>query len=313
MYWLHGQCVYLVLILANIISIIATCRFVRRHFGSSCLLVVLVMAASGWYRATPEEVRASSSERQVSPDRARMWYEQIKNNIIFTRAMWIPMVWQGEQGIMPAVPSAASNRQYQGDLAANRDNRIVTQHGFLYYDCFWYPQMLMFNIAGISNPEFQGFLLPQNLGQILDSIASPEMRDWRIRFLHIAEGQYNDSFRRILLAFGVQYHIEMIFGLSMFAYMDSDAYVKAFHGDMPPPPSMKRISFSKWRGRLRSGSGMIRTSSGCSMYGRALASGPVSPRICCAPCVESLGPCLRSDGACIAAMHLRIGLHVCIG
>ena len=46
---------------------------------------------------------------------------------------------------------------------------------------------------------------------------------------------YNDVFRQVLLAFGVQYHVEMTFGLSQFAYLGIDAYVKVFHGNMPPP------------------------------------------------------------------------------
>ena len=171
----------------------------------------------------------------VSPANALWWYEHIQRNRPFTKAMWIPMYWNGEHGIMLGVSTPESTRRYQDDLLVNRDNRIITNHEFLLYACWWYPKLVVFNIAGISNPAFQGVMLQYNLGEILDRIAPPELVGWRSQYLSVAGGMYNDVFRQVLLAFGVQYHVEMTFGLSLLAYLGVDAYVKFFHGNMPPP------------------------------------------------------------------------------
>ena len=203
------------------------------------LLAGMALVATGPQPAriesTPEQIATWARHWGVSLENANWWYVLIGENGMYTKAMWIPMYWNCEHGIMLALSNGASNRQYHADLDVNRDNRIITSHEFVWYDCYWYPKLVMFNIAGIGNAAFPGTLLPYNLGEILDRIAPPQLRDWRARYLNIAGGTYNDTFREVLLAFGVQYHLEMTFGLSQFAYLGIDAYVKVFHGSMPPP------------------------------------------------------------------------------
>ena len=115
----------------------------------------------GGMQLSPEQL---AGRWGVSPELAMWWYEHIGRNGMFVKAQWIPLYWNGEYGIMLGVSSPAPNIQYHQDLVVNQENRIITSHEFVWYDCWWYPKLVVFNIAGISNPEFKGFKLEYNLG-----------------------------------------------------------------------------------------------------------------------------------------------------
>jgi hypothetical protein len=164
------------------------------------------------------------------------WMSQLDNHSYFAKAWLIPWTMHGQHGIMVAASTPESNRAFKESVLVNEQNGVISMPEWLYFEVFWYPNLCLFNIAGLTDPMYGVYRQPQPLGDILSGVfAARGIHNWQQRFCYLVDGSYHQPFRALLREVGVFHWAEVTVGISWFGYMGLDLYIKMFSGGMPAP------------------------------------------------------------------------------
>ena len=111
-----------------------------------------------------------------------------------------------------------------------RDNGIVSDPHWAYYDVWWYAGLVTLNFRGITDPQYQGTKLDENFGQLLTRVFDP---NWRQKYATVAGGWYTESLRTVLRGLDAYNWVEIVAGISWEAYRGLDFYARVVSKGMP--------------------------------------------------------------------------------
>ena len=75
----------------------------------------------------------------------------------------VPVVYNGERGVLLAVSTAESNQAFQRSVLANQQGQTITEPEWWYFQVWWYQGLALLNFSGITDSTYQGALLSDKL------------------------------------------------------------------------------------------------------------------------------------------------------
>ncbi len=153
------------------------------------------MAMAAWQPAD-DDVRAMMLRWGMPDDAfalAQAWYVNLATSSYFTKALMVPVMYNGERGVLLAVSTAQSNQAFQRSVLANQQGETITEPEWWYFQVWWYPGLALLNFSGITDSRYQGAVLSDKLGELLGSMCDQRrIPNWREKYCRLDHGMYRD-------------------------------------------------------------------------------------------------------------------------